>query len=298
MALTTTRWSQLLRLARRVHLYFGLAMLPWVALYAISGFLFNHPWAFDGDHDAHQFGADAAIPGAMEHLVDATTAADAVIDAIAVEAPAASVVRTDDLPARFERSLSATAQTSDGQQQLFIDVVRRSGVLSRKDDRREPAPDALTELSSVTPEGVSAATFDAMAAEAFAELGVEADAVEVTGAPRLRFSAEVDGERWLVTYQAQGGKLVWEPAPADGPPLERLLAKLHMTHVYPATLSAAWVHTFIVDLVAVAMLLWVVTGTLMWWQMRRLRRVGTVVLTSATIATLWLLAAVVPGLLH
>ena len=42
------RYSVVLRLIRRIHLYTGLFMTPWVFLYGVSGFLFNHPGAFSG----------------------------------------------------------------------------------------------------------------------------------------------------------------------------------------------------------------------------------------------------------
>lgn len=273
-------------------------MLPWVALYAISGWLFNHPQFGADERPGTSFDADEAFPEAMAAVPDPDTAADAIVAGLGQAAPSADIARTDALPPRIERGLSAVAKTAEGDQQLFVDMVRRTGSLRPVEDEAPEHPDALGELGPLAPSGVEPAAFERLATEALTELGVAAESVELRSAPRVRFSVDVDGEHWLATYDAKSGEVTFDPAPPDGPPIKRLLAKLHMTHVYPGPFGAAWLHTLVVDLVATAMLLWVVTGLLMWWQMRRLRRVGAVVMTSSLVATLWLLGAVVPRLLH
>ena len=50
------RWNALMRVVRRAHLFAGLLMLPWVVLYGVTAFLFNHPDAFP-DHQPRAFGA-------------------------------------------------------------------------------------------------------------------------------------------------------------------------------------------------------------------------------------------------
>ena len=40
------RYHAALKFIRRVHMYFELFLLPWVFLYGVSAFLFNHPDAF------------------------------------------------------------------------------------------------------------------------------------------------------------------------------------------------------------------------------------------------------------
>jgi hypothetical protein len=44
----------LMKLLRRTHLYFGLFMAPWILLYGVSGFMFNHP-------DWFAFGAQETV---------------------------------------------------------------------------------------------------------------------------------------------------------------------------------------------------------------------------------------------
>src|SRR3954449_7863246 len=49
------RYNAALRLVRLAHLYAGLFMTPWVFLYGITAFLFNHPDAFP-DQQVVSFG--------------------------------------------------------------------------------------------------------------------------------------------------------------------------------------------------------------------------------------------------
>lgn len=39
----TVNKAQMMKVLRRTHLYLGLFMAPWILLYAVSGFIFNHP---------------------------------------------------------------------------------------------------------------------------------------------------------------------------------------------------------------------------------------------------------------
>jgi len=38
--------ATVLRYLRRIHMYASLFMVPWIVLYGSTGFLFNHPTAF------------------------------------------------------------------------------------------------------------------------------------------------------------------------------------------------------------------------------------------------------------
>src|SRR5204862_6189765 len=69
------------QLIRRLHLYAGLFMIPWVALYAFTGFLFNHGlWL--PEHPTISFGPDVTRGTPLEGLADAATLADEVTDVL------------------------------------------------------------------------------------------------------------------------------------------------------------------------------------------------------------------------
>ena len=57
-----------------------------------------------------------------------------------------------------------------------------------------------------------------------------------------------------------------------------------------------WIHALIVDLTIMCLVLWCMTGLVMWWQLRRLRRIGWVVMLSGLVASVWLLVLVWPSM--
>jgi hypothetical protein len=50
--------------------------------------------------------------------------------------------------------------------------------------------------------------------------------------------------------------------------------------VYPGQVSARWLWAILVDLMGAALMFWGLTGLLMWWQIKKLRRVGGAVILA------------------
>lgn len=69
----------------------------------------------------------------------------------------------------------------------------------------------------------------------------------------------------------------------------------NVAHVYPDALGTAWVHALLLDLSALGLVLGSVTGLCMGWQMRRVRRVGWIVLAAGLFLAVCILAEVVPA---
>src|SRR5262249_7631250 len=78
---------------RRIHLYTGLFMFPWVLLYGITAFLFNHPAAFP-DQQQICFGRAEVAGTPLENLPKAKELAEKVVQALAKRASASKVSGT------------------------------------------------------------------------------------------------------------------------------------------------------------------------------------------------------------
>lgn len=271
-------------------------MIPWVVLYAVTGWLFNHPTALSGDAQLRQFSLDT-LPKTQLSLPTAQATAETVTQQLADQAPGAMITLVDPESAQVQRRISAKATRGTDQARLSIDVGKAQGALRISPIDEEQIPSALRGVEIVGIPGFDKAAFDASVALAAGELGQPSEGWTVTGMPRLRFTLSVDGEHWRVTYQPKSGALDYERLATREVSVKRVLARLHMTHGYPERFGAAWLHTFIVDLVVACLMLWCITGALMWWQMRRFRRIGLVVIGSALAASLWVLGVVVPGML-
>jgi len=114
---------------------------------------------------------------------------------------------------------------------------------------------------------------------------------EVRVAP-LSFQVEGDGRPWLATYNLQTGAISGRPLDAPGAQAElttrRFLLRLHTLHGYPSEFGVRWIWSLLVDVMAVLMVFWGVSGIVMWWQIKRLRRVGAVALAFSTAAAVWI----------
>ena len=93
------RRQRLILLARRLHLYFGLFLLPWVLLYGLTAIFFNHPAAFHSRSLTH-YGADVLDGSLLADPPAAAVLAGAVLSFCASAGP---------LPARFALLASAAA---------------------------------------------------------------------------------------------------------------------------------------------------------------------------------------------
>ncbi len=276
---------------RRIHLYCGLSLVPWVLLYAVSGLLFNHPSWSAPDDGQTRFRLRDRVEIDAYPLLQPQRSAEAVALALGPE------VEVLEQPApRLRRSLRASGRdaTEPSLSVRFPSGLGAHGVRIRP---RERSPVSLEGLTAIDVPGHDAEAWTALAgAVAGTHDDVESSrSLEAT--PTLRFAATIDGEPWQVDYVAKDGAVSFEPLADKDIRIPRLLARLHMTHVYPDAFGAAWIHALIVDLTALCLAMWCITGLMMWWQLRRVRRVGWVAIASGLAITVALLADVIPPLL-
>ena len=75
------RYNAAMKWARRAHMYAGLFLAPWVFLYGVSAFLFNHPDAFS-DREVRSAPLSESGAPAIEGMPDAETIAARVVAAL------------------------------------------------------------------------------------------------------------------------------------------------------------------------------------------------------------------------
>ncbi|MEN1705025.1 MAG: PepSY domain-containing protein [Planctomycetota bacterium] len=255
-----------MKIFRRIHMYLGLALVPFVILYGVTALLFNHPtWLSTA---SPQTAVDTGDLGGLEFR-PAHTLAESVAAAIA---------------ARTGTPLEVVDGSAELTSSFVIDVEREG---ARDRYRIEPDGSAAT---------VQTTTSTSLGAEApiahVPKSAVEHDAIrslaesleqrsgggeaDVRSAPDIEFIAQADGRDWVISADLFTGKVRGREVGAPTRPLDlrSYLLRLHKTHVYPGEMSARWVYTVIVDVMGATMVLWGLTGLVMWWQMKPLRKNG------------------------
>ena len=310
-------------LLRRGHLYTGLFLLPWVLLYGVTAFLFNHPTAF-ADAPTTTFDRDALRGTPMESPPPPAEVAEQVVAALRARAKGdVRYALVEPEKAKYTRDAAfATVKAGGRDVNVLIDVTGSGGtVLSRPagagkaddaaapfavggrpaagkggerggkggggmkgGDRGAKGGDGL-KLDNPLHERVRAAV-----PVILERTGDPAGEVTVTSVPDLSFLMEADGMVWRVTANAQTGAVSGRPADeATGEPLSarRFLTRLHMTHGYPGEVGARWAWALVVDVMAAVLVFWALSGILMWWQIKATRWVGLVVVAASAAAATW-----------
>jgi hypothetical protein len=285
-------WGRAMRVVRRIHLYSGLLLVPFVVLYGVTAFLFNHPAVWSSASEERVQDAELAAAGRLPLGPPEVLAARVVAD---LGDPAWQL--DEQQPARFRGRAVFAAQASGTEHSLVLDQPDGPGRLVRRastgDENRKQR---LTRGRSLETGKNALETARAAAEAVLADRGVGGAPVRMRSVPRLEFGLLKGGEPHVATYDLAKGSLEVEPALESRAALSLrgFLLRLHTAHGYPSRPGALFWWAILVDVMAATMVSWAVTGLLMWWQMRALRIAGTVTLALCALAT----TALVSGMWH
>lgn len=309
-----SRTRRVVQFLRRGHLYAGLLMLPWVLLYGVTAFLFNHPEAFP-DQPTATFGKDALVGTPLENLPPPAEVAGKVVAALQARAKDGErYTLVEPGQARYTREFAFATVRADGQEVSVLLNADGTGGTVRSRPLPPPRPEekAPFAVTGRTPPKLPAKTSTTAAPRPGTGLtipdplhervkvavptvlertGFPQGDVTVTSVPDLSFLMDADGTVWRVAYNAQTGTVTGRVA-ADEPAAEpisarRFLLRLHTAHGYPGEPNARWVWAVVVDVMAGVMVFWGVSGLLMWWQVKSTRWVGLVILLLSAVAATW-----------
>ena len=297
-------------LLRRLHLYTGLLMLPWVLLYGVTAFLFNHP-TFFSDQPTATFDASSLHGTPMSSPPVAAELAAQVVAALQARAkPEGRYTLVNPEQAKFTREFAFATVQADGREvSVLVEIDGSGGTV-----RSRPAPPAKVEAVAPFANGrpvgqrkgeraSSPRTSDALnlenplhervkaAVPAILErTGFPNGEVAVTSVPDVRFLMELDGKLWRVTYNAQTGIVSGRsPDEVASEPIStrRFLTRLHLASGYPSVGNARWAWALAVDATAIIMVFWAITGIVMWWQIQSTRWLGLLVLLASAASATW-----------
>jgi hypothetical protein len=248
-----------MRWLRRTHLYSGLLLLPWVLVYGISGFFFNH----GGSASSTQI-----VPIPADQIDQLTPyneqLGDRLLAAIDQKPSEAQATVTGSWTFDFHDS----KEGKDYRLSLPIDesVARLSERRRRSSRSSTYARDTFATERDQAQE-VARATLASMA--------MQPENLRVTSGPSLRVSS--GDRRWSTTLTRD--RVTESTASAFD--FNRLMRRLHVTHGYGRSDWARIAWAVIVDVMAFAMVLWAISGIAMWWQKKSLRTSGAVTLIAA-----------------
>ncbi len=266
---------------RRIHLYSGLLMLPWVLLYGATAMLFNHPTVFC-EEQTIPFGPDGEKPSPFGDLPGAGQLACQVTAALQQQeqlAGGSTCYRlVEPTWAYFAGSAFGSAKGPDRRYSVAVDLGDGSALLRINRVPKQANSHPLAAVKPVQLENSMRKRLEAGLTRLLDDLGLEHQEVAFGFVPALHFLLEIDGEQYRVKYDpARGSVTAAEPLP-----LRQFLLRLHLSHRYPSTVNAQWFWAVAVDAMFVSMLFWGISGLFMGWQIKAVRHIGLAVLLAGT----------------
>jgi hypothetical protein len=274
---------------RRIHLYLGLFMFPWVMLYGFTALLFNHAGLFP-DRPGRTLTRDDFLGTALEQMTD--PAADAEQAVAALNAKFGSPGQSTPLfrlvtpeKAVYSRDVIVARARGTGQEHsVLYDLPSGTAFVSTSEQAEaEQPPFAMRGLKVP---GALGERLKAGLPQALIRQGLAADDASISIGAELLFLVEADGRIWRASYNPQTGAVSGRPVDIDQTSdlsARRFLTQLHLTHGYPSQAGIKWLWAVVVDCMFASMIFWGISGLFMWWQIKSVRAVGAVVLSISLI---------------
>lgn len=287
------KWTQAMIFLRRFHLYAGLFLLPWVFLYGITGAMYNHQWLLP-DVSMRPFPPSTLDGAAIENFPAAAELAQKVVEAIEEQAGDVTIKVDSSHAAEFTNKVMYEVFADGDRYVVEINPVDHSSNLVK----HPPAPYKPEKmLGKVQNIDLQPKPIDAIAKSVPTVLeaaGIEnASGPKPLGWSKLNFVATVDGEPARVTYVLKDGHVeLSRYTGAPGMSLRNFFMRLHTTHGQGPHWNGRMFWTIILDAMAIAMVCWGLTGLLMWWQIKRTRRIGAAVLALSLLTAVFLFLSV------
>ncbi len=264
-------------LIRRIHLYSGLFLVPWVLLYGVTAFLFNHPDALSPSDKETQ-----ALPERMGLWAETDRLADEITASLG-KGEALKRVGSAQYSGRvFFRFDGETVGS------LIVDLEKGQAVSRSRPGKEQSEPSPLDGPVDLPEAVLTGDALRGLAADLLAQQDILPERIRTRSVPDLAFDLDYQGKTWRARYDIEKGSL--EAKSVDevaGPHWRSFLLRLHTTHVYRDDMARfAW--ALIVDIMALAMMTWGATGLYMWWGVKKLRPIGKLVI-AASVAVAFLM---------
>lgn len=280
---------------RRVHLYSGIFMFPFVLLYGFSGWFFNHPGYFR-DGKVTKYAAAEAVGGRLAELPSAAAVAASVVEEMNLESfliDGPEIKLSDEKTPRFGGFYTFTVNADQATHTVTVNPVDGSGTIqtvpveSSADNETPPPPNPLAGIQSASLQDNPLESSRDLVPQLLTELGLPSgEALTGRRTPNVVFTVEADGVPCVVSYNlGTGGVSSLRQDARASLDLKDQLRRMHLARMYTPQFDLRWFWALIVDAMFVSMVFWGVSGLSMWWQVKRTRVLGGGVLLASLVVS-------------
>ena len=283
----------IMRWLRRLHLFSGLFMLPWVFLYGFTALLFNHStWLSETAQEWVEVEDQAT-----SSIRPANSMAEEICDALSAQG-----VDIQPIKGRSAEYTSPFIAVSEGPDRVtyFVLDIEGERAYQWSHSKSSPAPKVpVADVSEALRSGgaeLQLSSTEELLGESF-RAHLAREGMSLSSLPKVEFTATLEGEptllRFSPTSPVEGrtglqGKVSVVGSEAKDLSTRDFLIQLHEAHGYGIMKDARHFWAYSVDLMFLSMTFWGISGLFMWWQLKSMRRAGaiTLLLSTATAAAL------------
>ncbi|TWT54877.1 hypothetical protein Pla22_25310 [Rubripirellula amarantea] len=280
------RAGKLIMVARRAHLYLGLFLLPWVMLYGVTGPMFTHQGLFP-DVEINPVPASIVSSTPMAEFPSPEQLADQIVVALREQSDAEIRLNENHEAAFTNWPMFVTNHQGKNHVVRLNPLVQQAEIVSR--DQKPPAKRLIPAVKSIKLDRAPSSLARQSASMILPQVGIEhTGELKMHGWTKLNFLAEVDGEPARITYVLNDGHVDVTRLEGTGMNMREFMMRLHTVHGQSPHWNARFFWTLLADLMGIAMVSWAITGLVMWWQIKRTRRWGAVVIGGSLLTAVTL----------
>ncbi|MFN3192742.1 MAG: PepSY domain-containing protein [Aureliella sp.] len=274
---------------RRVHLYAGLFLLPWVFLYGITGAMYNHEGLFP-ESEMISVPAEKLTEQPLMEFPSPEELAGQVVAQLQDAAPDHDIQLAANHGAEYNNDLIYQVEQEGRLHAIHVNPMSKDAYVAIHPENQEREEKLLTDVKNLrlsqNPYQKVKDTVPAVLEAA----GIEKEgAIQPRGWCKLNFIADVDGEPARVTYVLRDGHVdTIRYQGQDGMSPRSFFLRLHTTHGQPPHWNGRMYWSVILDIMAIAMVTWGLTGLVMWWQLKRTRLIGAIVMLASIGCAAWM----------
>lgn len=271
-------------------MYTGIILVPWIILFGATGVLFNHPNLFSSKDVIKSVKSQIVKDKLGLELIKSKLLSSNIIDYLNYNN---ENKLHNSKNASLNGKLIYSLNNNDGRHYLYVNMHDLSArIESRPNIKKTGTPNFLGRIK------LNSNNFDwnrskQKAKEIFKLAGIESTnnvSLLSRSGPKIFFNAKSVNENseYNLVYNLINSELSGRQSGFSNSPLgiRSTLLRLHMLHTYPDNYNFRWFWSLFVDATGVMLILWGLSGLVMWWQIKPTRILGIISISVALIITI------------
>lgn len=261
------------KLNRRIHLYAGLFMIPYIFLFGLSGLMFNHA-SFMGQGrsvESFQLEGENKLSNLFPNI---ETLATIIADSVKTQKNITDFTLNN---IKYNNTMVLRYTNKEADHRIQVDIPTNNIQIMTLPDFVEN--NTVERGTIALPYKLNTEELLGKVENIIANRGIDSVSSRLQRVPFLEFDLTTNEYNYRVIYDLQSGN--YRIADLDQRKFKwnYFFTNLHQVAGYPVGgFSLEWMYVFFADSLALLMIIWAISGLIMWYKMKRQFVIGLVLL--------------------